>query len=211
VRATRAFLLCGTAAGPLFILVVLVQDYTRTGFDPRQHPLSLLAHGDWGWIQIANFVLAGLLNLGYAVGLRRALHPGRADTWGPVLIATYGLALITVGLFRTDPASGFPVGVSEPAHPSTAHLVHGIGAMVTFGSLTMACLVFARRFATRRGERGWAIYCAATGVAIVALFRSAGEDNNTLSLSLRAAVLVGWLWAAVIAARMAATTTGDPT
>src|SRR2546425_5309506 len=46
------------------------------------------------------------------------LHPGRAGTWGPILIGAYGLGLILVGVFRTDPANGFPPGVTVPTHPS---------------------------------------------------------------------------------------------
>src|SRR5690349_4078620 len=84
--STRLLLLCGAIAGPLFIFSVLVQDYTRPGFDPRVYLLSLLSLGDWGWVQIANFVLAGVLNLLYAAGLWRRLHPGPAGTWGPLLI-----------------------------------------------------------------------------------------------------------------------------
>ena len=51
---------------------------------PRRHLLSQLSLGDWGWVQVGNFVLAGLLNLLYAWGLWRSLHPGRAGTWGPL-------------------------------------------------------------------------------------------------------------------------------
>lgn len=82
---TRILLLCGAIAGPLFILTVLIQDYTRPAFNPRLQPLSLLSLGEWGWVQIVNFVLAGVLNLLYAGGLWRRLHPGRAGTWGPLL------------------------------------------------------------------------------------------------------------------------------
>ncbi len=79
---TRILLLCGAIAGPLFILTVLIEDYTRPAFDPRLQALSLLSLGDWGWVQIVNFVLAGVLNLLYAGGLWRRLHPGRAGTTG---------------------------------------------------------------------------------------------------------------------------------
>jgi Protein of unknown function (DUF998) len=58
---TRILLLCGAIAGPLFILAVLIQDYTRPAFNPRLQPLSLLSLGAWGWVQITNFVLAGVL------------------------------------------------------------------------------------------------------------------------------------------------------
>src|SRR5438067_1630144 len=115
---TRMLLLCGAIAGPLFILIVLIQDYTRPGFDPRLQPLSLLSLGDWGWVQIANFVLAGALNVLYAAGLWRRLHPGRAGTWGPLLIGAYGLGLISVGVFRTDPVKGFPPGAIVSTGPS---------------------------------------------------------------------------------------------
>src|SRR5215467_703707 len=107
---TRMMLLCGAIAGPLFLLAVLVQDYTRPAYDPRLQLLSLHSLGDWGWVQIVNFVLAGMLNLLYAVGLWRRLHPGRAGTWGPLLVGAYGLGLVLVGVFTTDPIPGFPPG-----------------------------------------------------------------------------------------------------
>jgi hypothetical protein len=39
----------------------MVQARTREGDDPTRHDLSLLANGPDGWVQIANFVLMGLL------------------------------------------------------------------------------------------------------------------------------------------------------
>ena len=39
----RLLLLCGVIAGPFFIFVLLVQDYTRPGFDPRLDLLSPLS------------------------------------------------------------------------------------------------------------------------------------------------------------------------
>ncbi|HET6728167.1 MAG TPA: DUF998 domain-containing protein, partial [Jiangellaceae bacterium] len=66
---TRALLACGVVAGPLFIVVGVLQMLTRDGFDPSRHPLSLLSLGDLGWIQIANFVIAGLLFTASGVGM----------------------------------------------------------------------------------------------------------------------------------------------
>src|SRR5258708_15170666 len=104
---TRILLLCGAIAGPLFILTVLIQDYTRPAFNPRLEPLSLLSLGEWGWVQMVNFVLSGVLNLLYAGGLWRKLHPGPAGTWGPLLIEAYGLGSILVGVFVTGPSNRF--------------------------------------------------------------------------------------------------------
>ena len=48
---TRALLCCGVLAGPIYIVVGLVQALTREGFDLTRHDLSLLANGRLGWIQ----------------------------------------------------------------------------------------------------------------------------------------------------------------
>jgi hypothetical membrane protein len=74
---TRTLLACGIAAGPLFMLVALVQAFTRPGFDITRHVASLLSDGGIGWIQITSFVLTGLLTIACAVGMRRALPTGR--------------------------------------------------------------------------------------------------------------------------------------
>src|SRR5205823_12880746 len=109
-RVTRSLLGYGVIAGPLYVLVAGAQALTRDGFDPTRHAWSLLENGDLGWIQITNFVVAGLMTVAAGVGLRRALPAGRARTWAPVLIGAYGASLVGAGVFRADPAQGFPVG-----------------------------------------------------------------------------------------------------
>jgi hypothetical membrane protein len=112
-RATRLLLIGGVIAGPLFMVVSLVQAFTRHGFNLRRHAISMLSLGDLGWIQVTNFVLTGLLSIALAIGMRRARHPGRAGTWGPLLMAAYGVGFIIAGTFRIDPALGFPPGAPE--------------------------------------------------------------------------------------------------
>jgi len=75
---------------------------TRPGFDIRRHAVSQLSLGDLGWVQITNFILSGLLVIACAVGMRRALHEGRAGTWGPLLVGAYGLGLVAAGVFVAD-------------------------------------------------------------------------------------------------------------
>src|SRR5688500_8785847 len=58
---TRRLLACGIIAGPVFLTVTMVQAITRRGFDLSRHPVSLLSLGDFGWLQIANFVVTGAL------------------------------------------------------------------------------------------------------------------------------------------------------
>jgi hypothetical protein len=76
---TRTLLACGVVAGPLYIVVGVIQMLIRPGFDIRRHELSLMSNGDLGWIQISNLVLTGLLSIACAAGMRRVLksRPGR--------------------------------------------------------------------------------------------------------------------------------------
>lgn len=207
--STRSLLTCGALAGPLFLLVVLVQDYTRPDFDPRRHPLSMLSLGDGGWVQITNFVVTGLLDIAFAVGLRRAWRGGPGGTWGPVLIGGYGIGLIGAGVFRMEPAWGYPPGAPAglPASPGLGYVLHGTSFAVVFGSLVAACFVFARAFAAR-GDRAWAVVSAGVGVALPVLYGLAavlspdGADPQPLSLLLRSIALVGWSYAAATAWRV---------
>src|SRR5579884_855270 len=72
-KLIRALLYCGVAAGPIYIIVGAIEAFTRPGFDPTRHDLSLLSNGNLGWIHISLFVLTGLLTIAGAVGMRRVL------------------------------------------------------------------------------------------------------------------------------------------
>jgi hypothetical membrane protein len=165
-RATRWLIACGAAGGPLFMVVALAESFTRPGFDLRRHAISMLSLGDQGWIQVTDFVLSGLLIMAMAVGARRVLRPGRAGTWGPLLIGAYGLGMICAGVFSTDPGLGFPAGApaGKPTTLSWHAMLHTLGFFLAFTSVTAACALLARRFAGQ-GQRGWAAYCVGTAVA----------------------------------------------
>jgi len=199
-RTTRALLACGTVAGPLFLVVAFVQVFTRDGFDLTRHPLSLLSLGDLGWIQITNFVVAGLLYLAGAVGMRRVLHPGRGGTWGPRLVAVFGLALVWGGVFVADPADGFPPGTPDGTATLSWHgVLHSLGPPMGFLALAAACFVFARRFAVVK-RHGWAAYSAATGVALFVPDLFLNHDWFAVVLALSA--VAGWSWLSLTAARL---------
>jgi hypothetical membrane protein len=192
-ETTPALLACGVVSGPLFAGVALVQVLTRDGFDLSRHPLSLLSLGDLGWVQIANFVVAGLLAIAFAVASRRVLRPGRAATWGPRLLGLYGIGLVAGGVFVADPGAGFPPGAPEgaPEQLSWHGALHAVAPPLAFLSLILACLVVARRFAAA-GERGWAVYSIATALGCLAL--TAWPDLDGLSVRLALAMVVGPGW-----------------
>lgn len=200
-RITRAMLTCGVIGGPLFIAVVLIQELTREGFDPKQHTLSQLSLGDLGWLQIANFIVSGLLFIACAVGMRRVLRGSPAGRWGPRLFGIFGAALIWGGGFVTDPAYGFPPGTPEgdPEELTWHGVLHAVAPTVAAIAIAAACFVFARRFA-RLGERGWVWYSVVAAVAYLILgFASFPAGDFRLML---AGGLLVWSWASVIALRL---------
>lgn len=200
---TRTLLTCGVIGGPLFSAVVVIQELTREGFDPKQHALSQLSLGDLGWLQITNFIVTGLLFIACAVGMRRALRGAPAGTWGPWLFGSFGAALIWGGVFVTDPAYGFPPGTPQGAPDPdslTWHgLLHALAPAVAGIAIVAACFVFARRFARLR-ERGWMWYSMLAAVVYLILgFASFPAEDFRLMLA--GGILV-WTWASVIALRL---------
>jgi len=199
-KLTQGLLVCGITLTPLFDVVLIIQFFTRSGFDIRRTPLSLLSLGDLGWIQIANFIIAGLLALACAIGIRRAFAGSKGGTWGPLLIATYGLGLILAGIFHPDPGYGFLPGAPAGALvPMSGHaIVHYVAFAVIFISLIAACFVFFRRFRVL-GQHGWSIYSAATGLVTPVLIAVGFTTNTIPAITVLAAIAFGWVSA--VAAR----------
>jgi Protein of unknown function (DUF998) len=195
--ATRRMLGCGAVAGPLFVVVAGAQMLTRDGFDVTQHPLSLLSLGTLGGIQIANFVVSGVLYIIGAAGMRRAMGRARGSRWTPRLIGAFGVCLVVGGLFVADPVDGFPTAATvAPASPSWHSIVHGIAPAFGFLALIVSCFVLARFFAQRR-DRVRAIASAAVGLALFAPDAFMGRPGFTVALA--AAAAVGWSWASYVA------------
>src|SRR5262245_40716619 len=99
VRITKSLLGYGVIAGPIYVVSVAAQIATRHGYDPTRHAASQLANGDFGWIQIATFVITGAMTIAAAVGVRRAMGPGRRSAWASGLLGAYGAALVVAGVF----------------------------------------------------------------------------------------------------------------
>jgi len=200
---TNALLLCGAASGPLFILAVLVQAFTAPGFDIRGDLISLLSLGPRGFVQIANFMLCGVLNLLCAIGLWRTLHGGPSGTFAPVLVGLHGLLLVVVGVFVTDPVNGFPPGSVTPATPSLHGIIHAGGALWVFVTCAAALAVLTRHFLFRR-EYGWAAYCAASSVLMLVTFFGSFGLRTDSALLLDASLAIGWMGVSVVAMKLLA-------
>lgn len=216
-RLTRPLLAAGVIGPALFVVVLLIEGATRPGYSAWRHFGSQLSLSDQGWEQIVNFLVCGLLCIGFAVGLRRAFGGGKGAVAGPVALALFGAALIAAGIFSTDPALGYPLGTSSPAGSPALHgtlhaMLHGLAGLVSFVSLTVACFVLARRFTGDARWRGWAVYSILSGVVVVLFFIASNVTsvldmrgvwpNAPTGLLQRIAVVAGWGWIVLLAARL---------
>jgi hypothetical membrane protein len=206
VRA-RSLLLCGVLAGPFYLTVALAQALTRDGFDITRHAVSLLSLGALGWIQVANFVITGVLVLACAAGLRSVMRGERGGTWGPILLGVYGAALVASSLFPADAGFGFPPGTpaGPPATMTTAGTLHFMVGGVGFMALIAACMVMARRYFTA-GATGMSTFSAATGVVFLTSFVgiASGPPRPATVLGLWLGLTLTWVWLAVVAWRAGA-------
>lgn len=211
-HGTRLLIACG-AIGPLvFIITFLIEGATRPGYSAWHNFVSDLSESSLGWMQIANFLFCGALVFCFAIGLRQVIRSGKGATWGPILLGAFGLSLIVAGLFVTDPSLGYyPLG--SPAGVQTLHgTIHGTNAPLAFGLLTIAIFVFARRFASKRLWRGWAVYSLVTGVvcavtfiaclAVAVLDEQGFLPNSPTGLLERITIIAGWGWIALLSIRL---------
>lgn len=224
LRATRTSrrvsrqIASGVAAGPLFIAAFTAIGARTAGYDWRRHAVSSLTNGRAGWLQRANFVLAGSLYSRAAAGLARSGAP--SPIAGPravsALAGAAGVGLIGSGVFVTDPVGGFPPGSrGDIAHaeatrgsPRTrAGDLHNLCAIPIFVGIPAAALACAGS-AVRAGKHGWAAYSAASALLMAGSFvlmgaAFAGEPclAGHAGTYQRISIISGFGWLSALSAR----------
>src|SRR5215471_21351292 len=206
---TRLLLAIGVLAPLLFVAALLIEGFARPGYSSWRDMGSVLSVGPGGWQQIVNFIVCGLLIMVSAVGLARA-YP--ATAWGPRLVAIFGLSLVIAGAFATDPANGYPPGSPPAGGPQTWHgTIHGVNAILAFGSICLAAVIFGRAFARDPRTRAWARYSYLTAIAGLVLFvaslTAATLDQNhawhnaPAGLLERLTIILAWSWQSLLSLR----------
>jgi hypothetical protein len=189
----RRLVSAGIAAGPLLGLTWLAQGSVREGYDFTRHPMSLLALGDGGWVQIASFVVTGGLMTACAAGLRGALAGGPSARWVPRLVAAIGVGLIGAGVFTADPGAGFPAGAPAGAPQLSWHgLLHEASHLVAVAAGIALCFVLRTRFA-RQADRAWAFACVAVIPLALALVALPHLDSFPVRLVLASVLQLGFV------------------
>jgi hypothetical protein len=198
---TRGLLRCGMIAGPAFVAVFLAEGAARDGYRPLRHPVSSLALGPRGWIQAGNFAVTGAMLLSGAGGLARGAGPAAGGRAVPALIGAAGAGLVAAAVFATDPVSGYPPGTPDALpEPSRAGAAHNLAAIPVFFGLPAAALACGWR-SWRRGQRGFGVYSAGTGISMLATMAlaSAGFGQSPRLVNLgglfqRASIITGFAW-----------------
>ncbi|WP_433203878.1 DUF998 domain-containing protein [Dactylosporangium sp. CS-047395] len=196
-RVTRSLLGYGVLAGPFYVVVSLAQALTRDGFELTRHSWSLLSNGSLGWIQIANFILSGLMVLAAAAGLGRAVP---ASPWTARLVGVFGASMIAAGLLRADPALGFPAGTPDGIGTVSWH---GIGHLVA-GAIGFLCVAAAAWVLARHQSPGLARYSRVSGTVFLLAFVgiATGSGAPGFTIGFIAGVLVIFTWLAVVSLRL---------
>jgi len=204
-KLTKTLLTCGMIAGPLYVILGLIQMAIRPGFDITRHSLSLLANGDLGWIQTLNFLITGILLVAGAVGVKRTIQTGRGSRWAPRMLGLYGLGLIGASIFSADPALGFPPGTPLENNPISSHgLMHFVVGTIGFTGFIITCFIFARRFKSLQ-KPGWASYSLITGILFLASFVGiASGSKGPFSAFFAIAVVLGFTWISALLSNLKA-------
>jgi len=196
-RTARTLLSCGVASGPIFLLIFVIQILIHPEFHLTHSEPSLLSIGSFGWIQIANFVIGGLLVIAGGLGMRGVLRLSKGRSWGPLLLEVFGVGQVGVGVFVADPVGS----ATNMTFHGTLHLIFG---GVSFGGLMAACFVFVRTF-TSLGQKPWAIFSAMTGLLFLAAFFSAANASQGatgIQFFLNLIFVLAWAWISLISRQL---------
>jgi hypothetical protein len=130
----------GMIGSALFVVVFLIEGWIRPGYSPLDEYVSALSIGPRGWIQIANFILFGLLLFAFSRGVAVNFHDGKASRWGLILLSITAACYFFSGPFVMDPAG-------TALADSTLHgTVHGILGGLVFVMMPIIIFIYWRRF-----------------------------------------------------------------
>lgn len=196
---TRKLLaICGIIGPILYTIVMVVVGLLRPGYNHFTQYMSEL--GEVGGLNaiimnIAGFVMLGLLMIAFAFGLHRGIGEGRGSKMGPTLIAVAGAGAALIALFPVDPSS---------MTPSFTGIMHGVSAMLLGVGMVLAPFAVANRLKYDQRWKGYRLYSLATGVvsAIIGVIFFSNALEGWMGLLQRVALGVPLLWVEVMAIKL---------
>lgn len=190
--------------GPaLFVAVFTIEGWLRPGYNALSTYVSALSLGPRGWIQMANFMILGVLLLVFTLGVANEFQTGKASRGGPILLGIIAILFMVSGPLVMDP-------MGTPLNQVTVHgTVHGLAGAIIFILMPITCFVFLRRFRVDpnwRSLQGWTlvlgIIVAAAVLLLTVASKSPGVQNlfiDWLGLIQRTIIVPFMLWVFIFA------------
>ena len=142
----------------LFVATFTLEGWLRPGYQPLAMYVSALSLGPRGWIQIANFIIFGVLMFVFTRGVAAEFPNGRAARRGLSLLTIIAVCYLLSGPFVMDPTG---TSISQ----TTVHgLIHGILGAVAFLLMPASCFVYLRLFNLDPGWRSLRWWTLALGM-----------------------------------------------
>jgi hypothetical protein len=154
-------------------------------------------------------VLSGAGFTAGALGLRHTVDGPKARL-APLFIAVFGLALIAGGLFRMDPAFGFPPGTPDGIGDTVSWhaVIHGVLFPLGFAAILLAGWSLSRRYAAQgRRVRRWAAVAIGPAVLLLSTWPNLGGDPQGRFWPLWIGVALAFGWVSLSLADATRTTT----
>jgi hypothetical protein len=149
--------------GPaLFVVAFTIEGWMRPGYTPSRMFVSELSLGPSGYLQIANFVVFGVLFLTFTRAVAGEFRQERASRAGTILLTIIGACYLLSGPFVMDPAT------TPPDQMSWHGKLHAILGGLAFSLSPVSCFVFARQFRIDPRWRSFRISTIAAAVLITA-------------------------------------------
>jgi hypothetical protein len=173
-------------------LLPLVSEYELIGDN-----ISEMVLGDFGWVQTAAFVIAGIGILALAYAIWALTERAWRAVVGSLLIAVYGVGALVVAIFPTEQIDR----ASEVWSQGTAGTIHVVVATVSFFCAIVAMFLLTWEFlreARWRPHTSWWMMLFPS--AALPLFFAQGEGPR-VGLMQRALVTVISAWLILVALR----------
>ena len=164
----------GVVAPVLFVVVFTIFGFFHKDYSAVSMFVSALSLGSSGWIQIANFMVFGLLSSLFATRVA-AMFSGKASMAGPIFLSLSALCFFLSGPFVMD-----PMGTAQTA-TSSHGTVHGVLGAVAFLLMPTACFVFYGSFSKDKSWhffKGWTLAAAIVTSCTVVFFSVVSKDPS---------------------------------
>jgi len=173
VTVSKLLAICGVIAPVLFLTLLIVAGSLRPGYDQLRNYISPLGVGPNAAIQNVNFIVVGVLMIGFVLGLHRSVGGGRGSKTGPALLGAGAMGFSALGFFPTCPgwcASG---------------TIHSLLFFIVVTGAVVGLPVFSRRLNQDDQWKSYVGYSISTAIVALASFAAilmwATADSKTLA------------------------------